>query len=204
MSKDEVIVIGAGGHAVMVAATLLATGFNILGFYADDPPMIGKSILGAPVKGLVSDIPKKGSSKAILGVGSNNARQKLASELDLDWVTAVHPFSFVDPSATVGIGTVICAGAIVQAEAAIGAHVILNTKASVDHHTIVGDYSHIAVAHLAGGARIDEGVFLALHSVVLPGICVGAWSTAGAGAVVTKDVDPHTLVVGVPAQPLKT
>ena len=187
----------------MVAATLLAAGTKRLSFYADDPPMIGTSILGFPVKGVVSDIPKRGSSKAILGIGSNEARQRLASELDLDWVSAVHPFSSVDPSSTVGIGTVVCAGAIVQAEANVGAHVILNTKASVDHHTKVGDYSHVAVAHLAGNASIGEGVFLALHSVVLPGITVGRWSTVGAGAVVTKDVAPNTLVVGVPARPIE-
>jgi acetyltransferase EpsM len=80
--------------------------------------------------------------------------------------------------------------------------VVINTRASVDHHGRVGNYAHIAVAHLAGGASIDDGVFLALGSVVLPKVHVGAWATVGAGAVVTKDVAPKTTVVGVPARPL--
>jgi acetyltransferase EpsM len=67
---------------------------------------------------------------------------------------------------------------------------------------VVGDYVHIAVAHLGGSACADEGAFLALGSVILPGLRVGAWATVGAGAVVTKDVAPGTIVVGAPARPV--
>jgi acetyltransferase-like isoleucine patch superfamily enzyme len=66
----------------------------------------------------------------------------------------------------------------------------------------VGNYAHIAVAHLAGGASIDDGVFLALSSTVLPKVHVGAWATVGAGAVVKKNVQPHSTVVGNPARSL--
>lgn len=62
---------------------------------------------------------------------------------------------------------------------------------------------HIAVSHLAGGASADEGAFLALGSVVLPGIRVGAWATLGAGSMATKDVPPRTTAVGIPARSIK-
>jgi len=206
MNKDTeagpVSIIGAGGHATVVASTLLAAGYQVDGFYADDPAMMGKEILGFPVKGPIAALKSTGATRALLGIGSNEARKRLAGELQLDWVTAVHPLAYVDPSATLGPGTVVCAGAIVQPGATIGAHVILNTKASADHHTSVGDFAHIAVAHLAGGASIGEGVFLALHSVVLPKVTVGPWATVGAGAVVTKDVAENATVVGAPARPL--
>jgi acetyltransferase EpsM len=78
--------------------------------------------------------------------------------------------------------------------------VIINTKSNVDHDTSVGDYSYVSVAHLAGGAYIDESVLLGLHSVVLPSLHVGARATFGAGAVVTKNVKPNTTVVGIPAR----
>lgn len=198
-----IAVIGAGGHATVVASTLLAVGFQLAGFYDDDPHTHDKQILGHPVIGPIAALKTGHVAGAILGIGSNEVRKRLAGELALNWVTAIHPFAYVDPSAALGPGTVVCAGAIVQAGAKIGAHVILNTKASADHHTTVGDFSHIATAHLAGGASIGEGVFLALHSVVLPGLTVGPWAVVAAGAVVTKDVPANTTVAGVPAKLLQ-
>jgi maltose O-acetyltransferase len=43
---------------------------------------------------------------------------------------------------------------------------------------------------------------MALGSIVLPKIHVGDWATVGAGAIVTKAVEPGITVVGTPARPL--
>ena len=49
------------------------------------------------------------------------------------------------------------------------------------------------------GAWADIGV----NAVILPGITVGKGSIVGAGAVVTRDVNPFSVVVGVPAKFLR-
>ena len=95
----------------------------------------------------------------------------------------------------------VCAGAVVQPGARIGC-TSSSIPASIGHDCRVGDYAHVAVAHLGGGASIAEGVFMGLGSVVLPSVHVGAWATVGAGAVVTRNVDPETTVIGIPARPL--
>jgi sugar O-acyltransferase (sialic acid O-acetyltransferase NeuD family) len=174
----------------------------VAAFYDDDKSTWGKAFCDVTVAGPISAISDSAVSHAIIGIGDNAARKRVADQLDLEWVTVVHPFSWVHPDVELGPGTLVCAGAIVQPGAKVGAHVLLNTKASVDHDTCVGDYVHIAVAHLAGGASVDEGAFLALGSTVLPGVHVGAWATVGAGSVVTKNVRPGTTVVGVPAREL--
>ena len=46
---------------------------------------------------------------------------------------------------------------------------------------------------------IGKGCCVLAHSVVLPGVYVGEMSIVAAGAVVTKDVEPYTMVAGVPA-----
>jgi FlaA1/EpsC-like NDP-sugar epimerase len=51
MSQAPVIVIGAGGHAVVVADALLAAGRTVLGFVDDDPAKAGSHVLGLPVLG---------------------------------------------------------------------------------------------------------------------------------------------------------
>lgn len=50
---------------------------------------------------------------------------------------------------------------------------------------------------------IGQGVRIAYHATVLSGVTMGEYSMAGAGALITKDVAPFTLVAGVPAKPLR-
>ena len=70
--------------------------------------------------------------------------------------------------------------------------------------TILEDYvtvGHRAVIH---SAHIERGCLIGIGAVVLDGVRVGAWSMIGAGAIVTKDVAPRSLVVGVPARCSRT
>jgi acetyltransferase EpsM len=200
--SERIAVLGAGGHATVIVATLRAMGRNVVAVFDDALDCQEGHVLGVPLCGPIADAKKSSCTHAIIGIGDNSARKRISSEIDFEWTTAVHPFSSVHPDVVLGPGTVVFAGGIVQPGASIGAHVILNTKASVDHHCRVGDYSHIADGHLGGGVSIGEGVFLALGSSVLPGLHVGDWAVVGGGAVVTRDVAPRTTVVGVPARPI--
>jgi bifunctional UDP-N-acetylglucosamine pyrophosphorylase/glucosamine-1-phosphate N-acetyltransferase len=51
--------------------------------------------------------------------------------------------------------------------------------------------------------EIGEGAFIGSDTMLVAPVKIGARSRTGAGAVVTKDVEPDTLVVGVPARPIK-
>ena len=69
--------------------------------------------------------------------------------------------------------------------------------------TVLEDFvtvGHRAVIH---SAYIERGCLIGIGAIVLDGVRVGTGSIVGAGAVVTKDVPPHTLVAGVPAKPLR-
>jgi acetyltransferase-like isoleucine patch superfamily enzyme len=55
-----------------------------------------------------------------------------------------------------------------------------------------------------GGVRIENDVWLGTHSVVLDGVCIGRGSVVAAGAVVTKNVPPWSIVAGVPANVIGT
>ena len=50
---------------------------------------------------------------------------------------------------------------------------------------------------------IEDDVWIGANAVVLPGITIGNHCVVAAGAVVTKDVPPHSLVAGVPAKVIK-
>ena len=70
--------------------------------------------------------------------------------------------------------------------------------------TILEDYvtvGHRAVIH---SAHIETGCLVGIGAIILDGVRVGAGSIVGAGSVVTKDVLPRSLVVGIPARKIKT
>ena len=52
--------------------------------------------------------------------------------------------------------------------------------------------------------RIERGATIGANATILPGIIIGEKAMVGAGAVVTKDVPPHTLVAGNPARFVRT
>lgn len=54
-----------------------------------------------------------------------------------------------------------------------------------------------------GGVKIKDDVWIGAGAIILSGVTIGECSVIGAGAVVTKDVEPYTVVAGVPARKIK-
>ncbi len=50
---------------------------------------------------------------------------------------------------------------------------------------------------------IEDGVFIGVHAIILPGVTIGSGAMVAAGSVVTKDVPPHTVVAGNPARVIR-
>jgi len=61
----------------------------------------------------------------------------------------------------------------------------------------------IAFAEYAQEIHIDDNVWLAANVTILGGVHIGANSVIGAGSVVTHDIPPNTLAVGIPCRPLR-
>jgi sugar O-acyltransferase (sialic acid O-acetyltransferase NeuD family) len=204
MSADEsgIIIIGAGGHSKVVIGVLRACNRLVQGMLDDDEAKRGKTFHGVPVLGPIGQLDRYRGAEAIIAIGDNHTRARIASSFKhAVWTNAIHPFAYVDPSAKVGPGSVVFAGAIVQADAQIGAHAIINTGATADHENQVGDFAHLCPGvHLGGAVTVEEGAFLGLGAVVLPGLTVGSWATVGAGAVVIRNVAKGLVVAGVPAR----
>lgn len=60
-----------------------------------------------------------------------------------------------------------------------------------------------AVNVRTGGVKIKDDVWIGAGVIILSGVTIGECSVIGAGAVVTKDVEPYTVVAGVPAKKIK-
>jgi sugar O-acyltransferase (sialic acid O-acetyltransferase NeuD family) len=197
---SEVHVIGAGGHAKVLVATLEAAGHRVVGLYDDREATWGNTVLGRPILGPPASLRGE-DVRAVIGVGDNRARARLAEDLRLDWVTIVHPAATVHPSVVLGKGSVVFAGAVIQPDARLGEHVIVNTSASVDHDCVLGSYVHVAPgAHLCGAVKIGEGALFGVGASAIPCVEIGAWSIVGGGAACVRAVPDEVVVMGVPAR----
>ena len=66
------------------------------------------------------------------------------------------------------------------------------------HH----DYNDIHFAAKGAAVRIEDYAWLCSHCIILPGVTIGKGAVVASGAVVTKDIEPWTVVGGVPAKPI--
>jgi sugar O-acyltransferase (sialic acid O-acetyltransferase NeuD family) len=196
----KLVVIGAGGHAKVVIDSAERSGLSIVGVIDD---RLGASVFEYASLGSLGTIAFAGDWQAVIAIGSNTVRAKIARSLEgkARWVGVLDPQAIISARASIQSGTVVFAGAIIQADARIGNHVILNTGCRVDHDVQIADYCHVAPgAILTGGVVLEEGVFVGAGAVVLPGVRIGAWSTLGAGSVATKDLSSEQVFVGSPAR----
>ena len=181
--SDAVVVLGAGGHAKVVIGTLQDAGYTVEAIYDDHTDLLGRLVLGVPVKGRLSDVEP--GMKAILAIGSNRIRQISVAQLpDIEWTTVIHPRAYVHRSVTIGAGTVVFAGAVIQPDVTLGYHVIVNTGATIDHDCTIESYAHIAPGvNLAGEVTVGERAFIGIGSAAIPRRRIGARATVGAGSV---------------------
>lgn len=202
----KILIIGAGGHARVIADIIRLQGHTIVGYLDDEPSLVGQQIYDVPILGRIDSYSSYSYDKMILGIGSNPIRFALQTgrlkEIHDDyWYSAIHPTAIVSDFATIGGGSVIMAGVIINTGAEIHQQVIINTGTIVDHDCVIDDYAHVAPGvNLAGGVKVSMGTLVGIGASVIPYQSIGSWSIVGAGAVVTADLPSNVTAVGVPAK----
>ena len=211
--STNVLILGAGGHGWVVADILLRmqqSGQDVvpIGYLDDDPQLVGQRFLDLPVFGVGANLPDVPHDAVVIAIGNNQTRRRIFAILQAhgeQFAIARHPAAVVAPDVRIGVGTVICAGAIVNPGSVIGANVILNTGCTVDHHNVIGTHSHVAPGvHLGGDVSIGEGTLVGIGATVIPQRRVGTWSVVGAGSLVSKNVPDRSVVVGIPARVIRS
>lgn len=196
------IVYGASGHGKVIIEILESNGITDIEVWDDaDKPAMWQYEVRKPFSS-----GNGGVNEAVISIGVNAIRKKVAEKLEgkVTFVSAIHADTRISKRATVGEGTVIMAGATINADTEIGKHCIVNTSASIDHDCKLGDYVHVSPnATLSGDVHIGEGTHFGSGAVAIQGIRIGKWCTIGAGAVIIKDIPDYATAVGNPARVIK-
>lgn len=80
----------------------------------------------------------------------------------------------------------------------IGDNVVVAAMTVVLTHDL--SLMNVQSTEVVGATNINKGAFVGMHCTILPGVTIGEHSIVAAGAVVTRDVEPYTIVAGVPAK----
>lgn len=187
---------GASGHAKVIMDIITAQGDEVGVLYDDAPHCVeihGKLVRKTPETMVEGPL--------IISIGSNSIRKKISERYSVKYAKAVHPTAQISESSSIGVGTVLMHGTIIQADVQIGNHCIINTGASVDHECQIGDNVHISPhVTLCGNVHVGEGSWIGAAATVIPGIKIGRWCTIGAGSVVVCDIPDGATAYGNPCK----
>lgn len=214
-SETDLVIIGSGGFARETAQAVNAlnasgTRWRLLGYLDDNPERHGLVIDGMVVLGGKDRVKYLPNASFVVCVGRPDnyvSRLRIVAELGLPserYATIVHPSASVSTSSSIQPGSVLLAHVTLTAAVTIGAHVAIMPQVTLTHDDVVDDFATIASGvSLGGGVRIRRAAYLGAGSLIGENRTVGAYSLVGMGAVVTNDVPPREVWVGVPARRLR-
>lgn len=203
----KLALLGAGGHARVIADMALISGWSSVSFFDEAWPE--KSRNGAwDVTGNISMLIENISNfdGVVVAIGDCDTRSKMQQQLvkaKAPLATIIHPGACVSPRANLGIGTVVMANAVINAFASFGDGCVVNSGAIVEHDCSIGEFVHIAPgATLLGTVTVGNHTWIGAGSTVRQGETIGKNVMVGAGSVVVKPVPDGLTVAGCPALPL--
>lgn len=195
---DKITLYGAGGHCKVVVDILQTIGYSIEKIVDDNPSSL--LLLNIPVV-----FPEEEFGSTIITIGNCQVRKNIVDRIKVEkYVTAIHPSVMIASNALIGEGSTIVHGAVVHSCSSIGRHCIINTKAVVEHDSIIHDFVHIASgATVCGGVEIGVCTWIGAGSVVKQGIKIGSNCMIGAGSVVVKDIPDNVVAFGNPCRVIR-
>jgi acetyltransferase-like isoleucine patch superfamily enzyme len=103
---------------------------------------------------------------------------------------------------TIGANTIVGHDAILDGRGGLMIGATVNLSSEVAIWTADHDLADPKFGYRSAPVSVGDYAWLSFRSTILPGVSIGEGAVVAAGAVVTKDVEPYTIVAGVPAAPV--
>lgn len=207
--KMDILIYGAGGHAKVVFDLLRSNSYsqyNVIGFV--DPSPSGQVFCGLPI---FEKTPANHfqSGLGVVAIGENFSRGKLVKQLqaiypEARFLTVVHPSAVIGADVSIGEGTVIMPGAVINTGTRIGSHCIVNTKSSADHDCVLEDFASLAPGVTLGGScSVGEFSAVSLGANLIHGVSIGGHTVVGAGSLVLENITSLVVAFGTPCRVIR-
>ncbi|MBU3601772.1 NeuD/PglB/VioB family sugar acetyltransferase [Polynucleobacter sp. AM-25C3] len=207
MTKPKLILVGAGGHAHSCIDVIERHGhFQIAGLVGLPEQRDAQHLeYGYAVIGTDSDLSclAKTYQYALITIGQiQSAEHRIrlyqqVRQLGYQLPIIISPTAHISSHATLGVGTIVMHGAIVNAGASVGNNCIINSRALIEHDARVEDHCHISTgAILNGDVTVGSGSFIGSGSIIKQGIVIGGDCLVGMGLGVRYDLTNNTQFTG--------
>lgn len=143
----------------------------------------------------------------------SQSRNSAVPLLDTTHLNArIEPGAIIRDQVVIGDHAVVMMGAVINIGCEIGADTMIDMGVVMGGRALVGKHCHIGAGAVLAGVvepasakpvQVDDNVLIGANAVVIEGVHIGEGAVVAAGAIVTKDVAPHTLVAGNPAHVIK-
>ncbi|OBU24016.1 acetyltransferase [Photobacterium kishitanii] len=204
----KLAILGAGGHSKVVAEIAQLNGWVSLAFFDDRWPVLTQ-FSDYTVVGNIQYFCENHNDYdgVIIAIGNNEIRAKLylaLSNLDVEFISLIHPRAIISSRTKIGFGTVIMANAVINPDVVIGNNCIINSSAVIEHDCIIKDHVHICPnTALAGEVKVNKKAWIGIGSTVIQQINIGENVFVGAGSTVINDIPNELKVAGSPAREIK-
>jgi len=200
----NVIIIGGAAGSKIAYEIFKLRHDNVVGFHNNYLPDEERKKMTILLN--ESDVDKHlcGDCEYFVATGDNKMRKEHIEYYTKRYLkkpaNAIHPSATISPSATIGRGGLFMPNCVINAGSVVGDGVIINTGAIVEHDNVVGDYAQIAPgATLCGYVVVESMATVNTNASVAPHVKIGKGAVVALNAGVLDDVEPYTMVVGVPA-----
>lgn len=205
----NIVIFGSSGYSKKIVGIAELSGFKVVGFI-DSFRLPGEKTLGYKVLGKEQDLPSLKDEYQIegifIGVCDNYLRSKLVEKVmkispTLEFVTLTHPNATIARNVTIGQGSVIMAGAVIEPDTKIGDFCLLNIHSILSHDCIMDNFSSLGPkAAVAGHCSIGRYTAVNIGSTIINKINIGANTVICAGSCVVKNIPPFKVAAGSPAR----
>jgi sugar O-acyltransferase (sialic acid O-acetyltransferase NeuD family) len=152
----------------------------------------------------MADFLPKAGERYLVGFGGIQVaplQEMLREKFAVSFENLIHPSAVISRFGRRGQGIVVGAGVVVASGVTLGDFCSLNRACSIGHDAMIGAYTHIGPgANVASGVIVGDGAVVGIGATIIENIRIGESAFVAAGAVVTRDVQPGAMVVGIPAK----
>lgn len=194
---------GKGGMSLKELFDLIS-GYEVVCFIDDDPSKESFGGLAVVRSEELEGLKAQGISATACEIADSKFRLDLRDRLqkiEIEYLTVIHPTAFVSPSATIGKGCFIKAGAVVETNTIINDCCIIDNGVVIPHHNHIEEGCHLAPGvSLGSGIVIGQSCIVGIGASIATGVRIGGNVIIGVGTSVVNDVPDNAIVQGVPGK----